>query len=70
LLANAEVKLRSKHLDLIVANDVTSPGSGFGVDTNQVILLFASGQTIPLPLLSKSEVAEKVIAEVVKLLKA
>jgi phosphopantothenoylcysteine decarboxylase/phosphopantothenate--cysteine ligase len=68
LLANAEAKLKSKHLDLIVANDVSSSASGFSVDTNQVTLLYASGQTIPLPLLSKSEVAEKVIAEVVKLL--
>jgi phosphopantothenoylcysteine decarboxylase/phosphopantothenate--cysteine ligase len=69
LLANAEAKLKSKHLDLIVANDVNRPGSGFSVDTNQVTLLFASGQTMPLPLLPKSEVGEKIIAEVVKLLK-
>jgi len=68
LLANAQSKLKSKHLDLIVANDVSEPGSGFGVDTNQVTLLFAGGQPEPLPLLTKSEVAERVIAEVVKLL--
>ena len=68
LLANAQSKLKSKHLDLIVANDVSDPGSGFGVDTNQVTLLFADGHTEPLPLLTKSEVAERVIKEVVKLL--
>ncbi len=70
LLANAEVKLKSKHLDLIVANDVSSPASGFGGDTNQVTLLFAGGRNVPLPLLTKSEVADVVIAEIVKLLKA
>ena len=70
LLANAAAKLKSKHLDLIVANDVSSRTSGFSVDTNQVSLLFPDGQSMPLPLMTKSEVAEKVIAEVVKILKA
>jgi phosphopantothenoylcysteine decarboxylase/phosphopantothenate--cysteine ligase len=68
LLANAETKLKSKHLDLIVANDVSSPRSGFGVDTNQVTLLHSDGRIMPLPILNKSEVAERVIAEVIKLL--
>lgn len=70
LLTNAESKLKSKHLDLIVANDVSSPGSGFGVDSNQVTLLYPNGQSIPLPLSTKTEVAEKVITEVFNLLKA
>ena len=69
LLANAETKLKSKHLDLIVANDISSPGSGFGADTNQVTLLHSDGRSIPLPLMAKSEVAERVLAEVIKLLK-
>lgn len=69
LLANAETKLKSKHLDLIVANDISSFGSGFSVDTNQVTLLHPDGQTVPLPLMTKSEVAEKVIAEVIQLIK-
>ncbi len=69
ILANADAKLKSKHLDLIVANDVSSPTSGFSVDTNQVTLLYPDGKSIPLPLMTKSEVAEKIIAEVVKLLK-
>jgi phosphopantothenoylcysteine decarboxylase/phosphopantothenate--cysteine ligase len=68
LLANAAAKLKSKHLDLIVANDVSKPGSGFSVDTNQVTLLYPEGHSEPLSLLTKSEVAERVIAEVVKLL--
>lgn len=69
LLSNAGAKLKSKHLDLIVANDVSSPASGFSADTNQVTLLYPDGKSIPLPLMTKSEVAEAVIAEIVKLLK-
>ena len=68
LLVNAEAKLKSKHLDLMVANDISQASSGFGVDTNQVTLLYPDGQSTPLPLMDKSEVAEKVIAEVIKLL--
>lgn len=68
LLIHAKAKLKSKHLDLIVANDVSLSGSGFGVDTNQVTILFPDGCTEPLPLLSKLEVAERVVAEVLKLL--
>ncbi len=68
LISNARSKLNSKHLDLIVANNVSSPDSGFEVDTNEVTLLFPDGQTEPLPLLTKSEVADKVLAEIVKLL--
>jgi len=68
LLANAAAKLKSKGLDLIVANDVAGSASGFGVDTNQVTLLFPDGRTEPLPLLPKPEVADRVIAEVIQLL--
>jgi phosphopantothenoylcysteine decarboxylase/phosphopantothenate--cysteine ligase len=58
--ANAARKLREKHLDLIVANDVTALGSGFGSDTNQVRLLDARGGREELPLLSKEQVAERI----------
>ncbi|HSB67084.1 MAG TPA: bifunctional phosphopantothenoylcysteine decarboxylase/phosphopantothenate--cysteine ligase CoaBC [Anaerolineales bacterium] len=68
LLTNAETKLKSKHLDLMVANDISLTGSGFSADTNQVTLLYPDGQSMPLPVLTKSEVAERIIAEVVKLL--
>ena len=44
------------------------PDSGFEVDTNQVTLLYPDGKTEPMPLLTKSEVADKVLAEVIKLL--
>jgi phosphopantothenoylcysteine decarboxylase/phosphopantothenate--cysteine ligase len=57
LLANAGAKLRQKNLDLVVANDLTAPGAGFGVDTNQVTLLYSSGEVLTLPIMSKREVA-------------
>jgi phosphopantothenoylcysteine decarboxylase/phosphopantothenate--cysteine ligase len=68
LLTNALAKLRLKRLDLIVANDIRAPGSGFAVDTNRVTLLRADGQIDTLPLMSKTEVAERIIFEVVSLL--
>jgi phosphopantothenoylcysteine decarboxylase/phosphopantothenate--cysteine ligase len=69
LLNNAAAKLKSKGLDLVIANDVSGSGSGFAVDTNQVTFIFPDGQNMPLPLLTKAEVAEKIITEVIKLLK-
>jgi phosphopantothenoylcysteine decarboxylase/phosphopantothenate--cysteine ligase len=66
---NARDKLQRKGLDLIVANDVTAPGSGFGTDTNQVVILDAAGGVERLPLLSKYEVANRVLDHVVPLLK-
>jgi phosphopantothenoylcysteine decarboxylase/phosphopantothenate--cysteine ligase len=68
LIANAFSKLKAKHLDMIVANNIADPSSGFGVDTNQVTLLYPDAQPVTLPLLSKFEVAERVIAEIAKLL--
>lgn len=69
LITNAAAKLKAKHLDMIVANDVSSATSGFSVDTNQVTLLFANGQSIELPLMTKIEVADRLIAELEKLIK-
>jgi phosphopantothenoylcysteine decarboxylase/phosphopantothenate--cysteine ligase len=68
LLENATAKIQAKSLDLIVANDVSAADSGFGVDTNRVILLDSWGDAEPLPLLSKTAVAERVIDRVLKLL--
>ncbi len=68
LLANAAAKLTAKRLDLIVANDVTEPGSGFGADDNRVTLLFADGRQEPLPIMPKAEVADRVLATVLPLL--
>ena len=69
LVANARKKMSEKNLDLIVANDVTSPSAGFAVDTNQVKILFPSGEIKNLPLMTKEEVAYSILDEVVLLLK-
>ena len=61
LEARARKKLSEKKLDLVVANDVTRNGAGFGGDTNQVILLSKEGKAEELPLLSKREVAERIL---------
>jgi phosphopantothenoylcysteine decarboxylase/phosphopantothenate--cysteine ligase len=68
LTRNAVEKLKAKRLDLIVANDITAPGAGFGADTNRVTLIDAAGKTDALPLASKAEVAESVIARLALLL--
>jgi len=60
LLNNAKKKLVEKKLDLIVANDVMAFGSGFGADTNKVILIGCDGKETDLPLMSKRDVANKV----------
>jgi phosphopantothenoylcysteine decarboxylase/phosphopantothenate--cysteine ligase len=68
LVENARKKLESKELDLIAANDVTSPDSGFGTDTNKVTLISRDGREEDLPLMSKREVAERILDRVVGLL--
>jgi phosphopantothenoylcysteine decarboxylase/phosphopantothenate--cysteine ligase len=61
VLEEARRKLREKRLDLIVANDVTAPGAGFGSDTNVVQLIAAGGSTEALPMLPKEEVAGRIL---------
>ncbi|HUV15724.1 MAG TPA: phosphopantothenoylcysteine decarboxylase, partial [Pelolinea sp.] len=61
LKANAQKKMNDKGMDMIVANDITDPQAGFSVDTNKVLLIFSDGSTEQLPLLQKSDVAEKII---------
>ena len=70
LVENARLKLTSKKLDLIAANDVTSEGAGFDVDTN-IVTLFARDNVEPiaLPLMSKLEAAHRILDEVVRLRK-
>ena len=68
LLENASEKLESKKLDLIVANNISENDAGFAVETNRVTLLFADGVRENLPLMSKVEVAEKIIEHISKLL--
>jgi len=67
LVANARRKLEAKNLDLIVANDVTARGAGFGGPTNAVVLLRRDGQRRDVPLASKREVAEQILDEVIGL---
>ncbi|MBI5298019.1 MAG: bifunctional phosphopantothenoylcysteine decarboxylase/phosphopantothenate--cysteine ligase CoaBC [Chloroflexi bacterium] len=68
LLDNASEKLKSKKLDLIVANDISAVDAGFGVETNRVTLLFADGRKESLPLMGKGEVAEVILQTVTSLL--
>src|SRR5258706_2685978 len=68
LLENAVNKLQSKNLDLIAANDISAEDAGFAVETNRITLLFADGHKESLPLLSKTEAAEIIIARIAVLL--
>lgn len=68
LVDSARDKLARKRLDLIVGNDVTAAGSGFGADTNQVVLVDRNGAVEELPLLSKREVAAHIMSRVQELL--
>jgi phosphopantothenoylcysteine decarboxylase / phosphopantothenate---cysteine ligase len=68
LINNATAKLHAKKLDLIVANDIRASDAGFAVDTNRVTLLFADGGVEPLDLMSKEQVAVRVVASVVDML--
>lgn len=64
---NARKKLVSKNADLIVANDVTAEGAGFDSDTNVVTLFSRDGRDLALPKMPKSEVAQRVLDEVLRL---
>jgi phosphopantothenoylcysteine decarboxylase/phosphopantothenate--cysteine ligase len=70
MVENATSKLKGKGLDLIVANDITDPGSTFGADTSKVVLIDRDGSTEELPLLPKSEVAHKILDRVVDKLRS
>lgn len=67
LLANATGKLQRKHLDLIVANDVSAPGVGFQHDTNEVTLLCAGGAVRTVRLTDKRSIAKAVLDTVVEI---
>ncbi len=68
LYVNAKSKLESKNFDIIMANDVTMEGAGFGVDTNIVKIIKKDGTIVDLPIMDKLEVAGKVLDEVVNLI--
>jgi phosphopantothenoylcysteine decarboxylase/phosphopantothenate--cysteine ligase len=64
---NARKKMAVKNLDLIVANDVTAEGAGFDHDTNVVSLFYRDGRDVAVPKMSKAEVAQRVLDEIVRL---
>ena len=66
LIANAERKIRSKGLDLIVANDVGAPGVGFEHDTNAVSIITAAGSREDVPLTDKRAIARAVLDAVMR----
>ena len=68
VVQNAMAKLKTKGLHLMVANNITEAGSGFGTDTNKVTLIDARGKTDELPLLPKFEAAHRILDRVAVLL--
>jgi phosphopantothenoylcysteine decarboxylase/phosphopantothenate--cysteine ligase len=68
MVENARRKLQKKKLNIIIANDVTEKDSGFGADTNKVTLISRDGSTDNLPMLTKREVADRILDRVVGLL--
>ncbi len=70
VLANAASKLTRKGLDLIVANDVAGSDTGFAVDTNAVTILDSGGGREDIPLMSKADVADRILDRVARLLLA
>jgi len=69
-LARAAGKMRAKGVDLLVANDVSEPGSGFGTDTNRVTIYAPDLPPEPWPLLTKREVADRLLDRVAAMLDA
>ena len=64
LVENAKIKVKSKGLDLIVANDITEPESGFGADTNRVVFIDKDLRVEELPLLTKYDVGNRILDRV------
>ncbi len=69
LIANAKEKLREKHLDLIVANDISGSDSGFETETNRVVIIDSAGKAQSLPLMSKDDVANIILDRVSEILR-
>ncbi len=69
LIDNAKEKITKKNLDMIVANDVTMQGAGFGTETNIVKMIFPDGSIKPLPCISKYEIAEELLDTILRLKK-
>ncbi len=69
IIANARKKLREKHLDLIVVNDISRSDSGFATETNKVTIIDSRNKIDPLPLKSKDEVAHIILSRVLEILR-
>ena len=67
LVKNARSKLNSKSLDMIVANDILRPDSGFKADTNSATLIFPSGRPRVLGVMTKQDLANRILNEIVRL---
>jgi len=68
VLSHAREKLQSKHLDIVIANDVTRSDAGFDSENNSITIIRRGiGAPTPLPLMSKSEAAHRILDEVVRL---
>jgi phosphopantothenoylcysteine decarboxylase / phosphopantothenate---cysteine ligase len=65
---HATEKMASKHVDLMVANDVSASDAGFEVDTNRAILLYSSGSREETPLLDKRELADLLLDRIAAVL--
>jgi len=65
VLAHAKAKLARKPVDLLVLNDVSQAGAGFGAATNEVTLLTADGEVTPVPLASKEAISERILTRVI-----
>lgn len=65
MLENSRAKLAKKHIDMIVANNLKVAGAGFGVDTN-VVTMITSGRETELPMLTKDEVAHRLLDGILK----
>ena len=68
VIERAQAKKKRKGCDLLLANDVSTPGSGFEADDNRVTLIDEQGRAEPWPLMSKRQVAERLFDRVERLL--
>ncbi len=65
MLENSRAKLEKKNIDMIVANNLKQEGAGFGTDTN-VVTLLTKDETVELPMMSKEEVAERLLDRIMQ----
>lgn len=66
MIENSLAKLEKKNIDMIVANNLKQEGAGFGTDTN-VVTLLTKDETVELPMMSKEEVADRLLDRIMQL---